>query len=184
MRRMTGLIALVLAVGLAASGCYGPFQLTRNLHNWNGKVGSKWGNEAAFIVLAWVPVYSLAMLGDALIFNSIEFWGRPNPITPSAAAPQTRTKRIVRKDAEAVLTRTASLEGEQFAIQQYQHGQPAGALRIRQVGDLTVGIDAAGQTLFTARTLEDGSIVVSDASGKEVARHAAGDVQRLASVRQ
>lgn len=184
MRRMRGIIALLLVVGLTTSGCYGPFQLTKNLYHWNGKVGSKWVNEAAFIVLAWVQIYSVAVLGDALIFNSIEFWGGKSPVTPSAASPQTRTKRIARKDAAAVLTRTASLDGEQFFIEQFQHGQPAGALRIRQVGDLTVGADANGETLFTARTLEDGSIVVTDASGKEIAHHSAADVQRLASARQ
>ena len=184
MRRMHGLIALVLAIGLATSGCYGPFQLTRNLHKWNGQVGTKWANEAVFLVLAWLPVYALATLGDALIFNSIEFWGRPNPITPSDASPQTRTKRIVRQDAEAVLTRTASAEGEQFFVEQFQHGRPAGALRIRQVGELTVGANQTGETLFTARTLADGSIVVNDAAGREIARHSADEVQRLASARQ
>ena len=158
--------------------------MTKNLHNWNGKVGTKWANETVFIVLAWVQVYSLAALGDALVFNSIEFWGGQNPITPSAAAPQTRTKRIVRKDAEALLTRTASAEGEQFFVEQFQHGRPAGTLRIRQLGDVTTGTDAAGHTLFTARTLEDGSVVVSDAAGREIARHSAEEMQRLASTRQ
>ena len=184
MRRMSGVIALALAAALATSGCYGPFQLTKNLYNWNGKVGSKWANEAAFIVLAWVPIYALTTLGDALIFNSIEFWGGTSPVKPSADGTRTRTKRIARRDAEAVLTRTAGIEGEQFLVEQYQHGRPAGALRIRQVGDVTVGANASGATLFTARTLEDGSIVISDAAGREIARHSAAEIQQLASARQ
>lgn len=172
MRRRSGIIAVMLAVGLATGGCYGPFQLTRNLHKWNGQVGSKWANEATFIVLAWLPIYGIATLADALVFNAIEFWGGENPIKPSAASPQTRTKRIARQDAEAVLTRTIGAEGEQWLIEQYQHGQAAGALRIQQRDGRTVGTDAAGQVLFTAQTLADGSIVVSDASGRDIARHA------------
>jgi hypothetical protein len=32
-----------------------------------------------------LPVYGLCTLGDALIFNSIEFWGGENPIQKASA---------------------------------------------------------------------------------------------------
>ena len=69
-----------LVLLIASSGCYGPFNLTKQVHHWNGDVGDKWVSEVVFIVLVIVPVYSFAMLGDAIIFNSIEFWGGDNPI--------------------------------------------------------------------------------------------------------
>ncbi len=68
-RMNVGLLAMVLFV----SGCYGPFNLTRRLYQWNGQVGAKWEREFVFILLAWAPVYSLAVFGDAVVFNSIEF---------------------------------------------------------------------------------------------------------------
>jgi hypothetical protein len=36
-------------------------------------------------VLTIIPVYGIAYLGDIIIFNSIEFWGGENPISPPPA---------------------------------------------------------------------------------------------------
>lgn len=77
----TTAIVLISTLSLAMSGCYGSFALTSKLHQWNGTVSnSKFVNELVFVGLCIVPAYELACLGDALIFNSIEFWGGSNPI--------------------------------------------------------------------------------------------------------
>lgn len=73
-------VALIASTGLMAS-CYGPFALTSKLHDWNGQVSdSKFVNELVFLGLCILPAYELCVLGDGLIFNSIEFWGGSNPI--------------------------------------------------------------------------------------------------------
>jgi hypothetical protein len=78
-------LASVLCLSIFAGGCYGPFNLTRQVHHWNGTVvENEWGQEGIFLGLAFLPVYFLAIAGDSLIFNSIEFWGGQNPI----AAPE------------------------------------------------------------------------------------------------
>ncbi len=78
-------LAGLLVFGSLTTSCYGPFQLTKNLHHWNGTVTSnEWGQEGLFLVLNIIPVYGICMLGDVLIFNSIVFWGGENPISPSA----------------------------------------------------------------------------------------------------
>ena len=82
--KVTALV-VVLCVGLLATSCYGPFTLTRRLHHWNGTVDGEWGNEGVFLLCAIIPVYGICMLGDALIFNSIQFWGGENPISPPMA---------------------------------------------------------------------------------------------------
>lgn len=84
MRKSLKLAALagVLALGTLSSGCYGPFHLTRNLHHWNGQaVENQWGKEGLYLLLT--PIYGLTIIGDSLIFNSIQFWGGENPIKPS-----------------------------------------------------------------------------------------------------
>lgn len=79
-------LAGVLCLCLFAGGCYGPFNLTRSLHQWNDSAfANDWAEEGAFLVMAYFPVYALCLLGDGLIFNSIQFWGGENPI----AAPTT-----------------------------------------------------------------------------------------------
>ena len=180
MSRQQRIGAALLGLAMFASGCYGPFNLTRRVHQWNSQVGDKWVQEMMFIVLVWAPVYELAALGDAVLFNTIEFWGGKNPVAPLAMGrsglPQ--TKRLARGEAEAVLTYTPGADA-QFLIEQFQRGQPAGSLRVEQRDGMTVGLDAENHILFTAQTLPDGSLVVRDASGKTLATYSARQVDRL-----
>jgi hypothetical protein len=76
-------LVVLLCLGVLMSGCYGPFNLTQRLYDWNGGFSNEWAREGVFI-LALFP-YGVCMLGDALIFNSIEFWGGDNPIDPPMA---------------------------------------------------------------------------------------------------
>lgn len=74
-------VALLVATVPSLTGCYGPFRLTSKLHAWNGEVSNKKGiQELVFLGLCILPAYEICTLGDALIFNSIEFWGGKNPI--------------------------------------------------------------------------------------------------------
>lgn len=75
------IIAMALAASLLSSSCLGSFQAFNNLKEWNqGVSDSKWVNNLIFWGLNIVPVYALFLVGDALIFNVIEFWSGSNPI--------------------------------------------------------------------------------------------------------
>ena len=179
MNRMQRMGAGLLALTLMFSGCYGPFRLTRKLHTWNGQVGEKWANEFVFLVLVWVPVYSLATLGDALIFNSVEFWTGDNPIESSKADQVgAQTKRIAQKDAEARLSRIAKADGNEFVIEQFKAGRPAESLHIQRRDGIMVASNGRGETLYTAQTLDDGSVVVRNADGKQVASRSREEIEQ------
>lgn len=170
MARSMRMAAGILALGLAAGGCYGPFNLTRRLYQWNGQIQGKWEKEFVFLILAYVPVYGLAVTADALIFNSMEFWTGNNPVDPpSKTSALPKTKRIVRGDAEVVLTYRPIASSPELTIEQFHRGRPAGTLRLQRRGAMTVGMDAKGEVLLTARTQPDGTVVVSDAQGRPVA---------------
>jgi hypothetical protein len=77
-------VSLLAFVLLAGPGCYGKFNLTRQVYAFNTNLGSKWVNEIIFILLS--PVYGFTMLGDTIIFNSFEFWGGDNPVSEPAVA--------------------------------------------------------------------------------------------------
>jgi len=165
-----------LALSLFASGCYGPFNLTRRLYRWNEQVGTKWEREFVFVLLAWAPVYAITMLGDAIVFNSMEFWTGKNPVdAPSMRSDLPQTKRIARGTAEAILTYTPTT----FQVQQFQQGQPAGSLRITQREDLAMGWNGDGKLLVTAQALPDGGVVIRDGQGKSMASYSAPEVQRV-----
>jgi len=80
MKKLKQTIALFLVTVLLTS-CYGSFQLTRSLWDWNGTVGDKFTNELVFLAFCIVPVYEVAAVVDALVLNSVEFWSGANPMS-------------------------------------------------------------------------------------------------------
>lgn len=87
-------LASLLILASMTTACYGPFNLTRNLWHWNGTFENKWGREGMYLVLTIVPVYPICVLGDALIFNSIEFWGGKNPIDLTVQTSDAETDQV------------------------------------------------------------------------------------------
>ena len=75
-------LASVLALPFAATtSCNGTFSAFNGLSDWNDDVTDQdWVNEIIFLGLIIVPVYQLALLGDVLIFNTVEYWSGDNPI--------------------------------------------------------------------------------------------------------
>lgn len=82
MKKITTIVAVILiaAMSVSLTGCYGSFSLTRKLYTWNGKVGDKYTNEAVFLALTIIPVYSVCTFIDAVFLNSIEFWTGKSPM--------------------------------------------------------------------------------------------------------
>lgn len=175
--------AAVMALALFASGCYGPFNLTRRLYQWNGQVSREKGDrEVLFLILLIVPVYGVTTLTDAIVLNSMEFWTGKNPVDRPNASwrdSQPRTKRLVRGDSSALLTYASTPAGAQLLIEQFRKGQAAGSLRLAQHRGMTVGLDGEGRVLFTASSASDGGIVIHNGAGEPVASYSAEDVERF-----
>ena len=173
----------LLALSLFASGCYGPFNLTRRLYRWNGQASNeKWGKEIVFLILALTPVYSLTTLADAIVFNSMEFWTGNNPVDPPSgrsALPQPTTKRITRGDDAAVLTYAQTTAGPPLIIVQFHRGQPAGRLTLAQGEGRAVSSDAEGNVLLTAQATPEGGVAVRNAQGQQVASYSADQVEQF-----
>jgi hypothetical protein len=74
------LIGLMI-VALSITGCTGSFNVTRNIYDLHSHRPQKLTDEIVF--LGCIPLYCGGILGDAIIFNSIEFWSGRNPIRSS-----------------------------------------------------------------------------------------------------
>ncbi|MEA1786574.1 DUF3332 domain-containing protein [Arenibacter sp. GZD96] len=86
----------VLSLSVLCSSCLGSFNAVSGLKAWNDDVSdSKFVNNALFWGLNIIPVYGLFVLGDALIFNVIEFWSGANPIAMEEGDQETQ---IVKRD--------------------------------------------------------------------------------------
>lgn len=82
MNKIIKFVAIIMVV-ILLSGCFGNFQLTRNLYTWNSQVGDKFVNTAVMWVLMIVPVYGVCGFIDLFVLNTIEFWTGDNPLTMS-----------------------------------------------------------------------------------------------------
>lgn len=101
-RTVKTLAIAVIASSVLLGGCMGKFALTKKLYKWNSTVGQdRWVNEIIFVGLAVIlPVYSLSLLADGIVFNSIQWWTGDNPV--ARAGDQ---QRVIGEDgSEALLT--------------------------------------------------------------------------------
>ena len=180
MRRPHRMAVALVALGFAASGCYGPFYLTRKVWKFNGEVSdNKWVVEVVHLICLALPIYSIAGAADGLIFNSIEFWTGSNPLSEASADGVKATRRIVRGDTEYLLKRVAGPAGDDLVIEQFRSGQPGQSLRLQRQGDQMVALNGEGVMLFRSRTEADGHVVITDATGQQVASYTDDESRRF-----
>lgn len=91
------LSSLIMGLCVIQTGCYGPFRLTRNLHEWNNNVGDQFINSLVFYAFLIIPVYQVSIFIDGVVFNTIEFWTGENPIYMRANQEEVR---IIKKDGK------------------------------------------------------------------------------------
>ena len=79
---------IITSVSVAAllTGCLGQNALFDTVQDWNADAtNNKFVNQGISFAFWWIPVYGLSLLGDIIIFNSIEFWTGTNPISKEGA---------------------------------------------------------------------------------------------------
>jgi len=77
-------IPFLLIGSLSFQSCIGSFSLTSKVYHWNRGVGNKFVQEVVFLAANIIPVYSITLLADGIILNTIEFWTGSNPIAMNA----------------------------------------------------------------------------------------------------
>lgn len=89
MKRKALLFSLI-ALLTFNTACYGPFNLTKKLHEWNGQVGDKFTNELVFFAFIVIPVYEATLFIDGVVLNTIEFWTGSNPVAMNEGESDTQ----------------------------------------------------------------------------------------------
>ena len=99
--------ALLLSLSVLFNSCIGSFQLTQKLYAWNRSADNdKWVNELIFIALSACQVYTIAVVIDSIVLNSIEFWTGENP------AADTQKRQI--KTEEGIFTISSNASGHKI----------------------------------------------------------------------
>ncbi len=133
--------------------CTGPFKLTKRVHKWQTSFENKWVDEVAFLGCVILPVYSLSTLGDAIIFNSIEFWTGDNPMDTVKLEKEGRTVTMTQQEDGSI---------------RISDGQRV--VRLERSANGVKAKDANGNLMYRAVEQEGGKVSVYDASGKLVNR--------------
>lgn len=78
------LTAALLAAPVLSTGCFGQFQIMRNLYGFNRTVSQdRFVRWAVFLAMNIAPVYPVGVIMDVFIANPVEFWTGDNPIKGS-----------------------------------------------------------------------------------------------------
>lgn len=118
---------VTVCLGAVSAGCYGKFQLTRNLYDVNRSVDDQYVRS----VLTWILIIPYAVTGllDFLVFNVIEFWTGQNPV-----AAGTVTREYADGAGKAVLTLSRQGEATTAVVSRFEGGVLVSTLRIRDDG--------------------------------------------------
>ncbi|MBP6671657.1 MAG: DUF3332 family protein [Bacteroidetes bacterium] len=155
-------IALLIAtMALMSVGCYGSFNLTKKVYNWNGSLGDKWVVELVFLAANIIPVYSIAGFIDVVILNSLEFWTGSNPVASSVTSEDGTTVAFNKEKNEMTL----SYGGKTFVI-------------TREEGRSVVK-DTEGNVLATAVSDANGTMNVVDAQGNILSSYSSSEVSAM-----
>lgn len=100
------------------TNCYGSFELTRNLYEWNGKVtNDEIANSVITFAFVVIPVYPAALFVDYAILNTIEFWTGENPIAMTDDAEE--IKWVDTREGKFCITASKY----QYKIDKYESGK-------------------------------------------------------------
>jgi hypothetical protein len=66
---------LIVALMPVFAGCFGQFQLTRDIYRFNHRAtNSAIMEQLAFWALVIIPVYPIALIVDVVVLNTLDFW--------------------------------------------------------------------------------------------------------------
>jgi hypothetical protein len=164
------------------TACYGPFNLTRNVYQWNSnikgssEVNEKWMKELVFFGMIIIPVYMFSALLDAFIFNSIQFWSGNNPVKANETGDDGAT-RVVRLGG---LTVTMAETDRGTAVTYERNGIVERRAIIETSATGYRLIDDTGALLAEAEMGQNGSVTLLDQDCQVVKRWSSDQLLALA----
>ncbi|GHT40294.1 membrane protein [Bacteroidia bacterium] len=173
--------AVLLSSSVLFSSCIGSFTLSRKVLAWNQSVGDQWINELIFVALAVVQVYTISVLIDGVVLNSIEFWTGENPASADVQVKQVETKN-------GLVTITTDANGHKIQkegsdeIVEFRFNKAENSWSLEALGETTPLVQFTGENQAKVY-LADGSTmtVTTDQAGVLALRQALGNAAFFAN---
>lgn len=171
--RLFLLTTLALLAVFFFLGCYGEFPITRIVHDFNGEVTDvRLVHTIIFWIFLIIPVYSIAMLADAIIFNLIEFW----------TGETINTVEVIKDDGSRIVL--APSENQQEAI--LTISDPKGnvqLIRFVKRDQFTCDVlDENSEIIGTAHVKINGDILLTDSNGRVIQRIKLSDYKKIQDI--
>ena len=150
-------LLVVLLMVTVLCGCFGKFQLTRNLYSWNKDVGNKWAQEVVFLLLAVLPVYEVVGIMDIVFFNTLEFWTGENPLE----------SRVI-EQGDKKLVMNYNQRRDLIEVKIFSCGKLMETIVLARSEKGVELLNSEGELLYSSCLDKEGGIRVSDARGRHV----------------
>jgi hypothetical protein len=160
---MKKIVASVLIAAFIATGCTGSFNLTRKVYNFHRSQSDKWADELCFLLVALIPVYSLATLADAIVFNSIEFWSGKNPVEMASANGKDKVRMSYN-----------SQTGQVHVASNGNHG-----IIFERSNTAVTAKNEQGQVLYSSVQNDKGDVAIYDGKGNLIKEYPSGQIALL-----
>lgn len=155
-------ICSLVVVGLlfGTAGCYGSFKLTNIVYDVNGQVRPGLLRQVTFWVFLIIPVYEVAVLGDIVILNLIEFWTGAD-FGGFSRSGEADNLEFVMTPAEDGRTADLTVRRDNETV--------ARATFVRISDDVCEARSPKGRLLAKAVRTDDGKLCLQDAEGNSIA---------------
>lgn len=171
---------MLLSLGLfGLAGCWGSFNLTGKVYDWNGSFNSKWASWAVFLVFIILPVYEITLFVDAIALNTIEFFSGRNPVNRSADLGNGQ-RLVMSGNEERTRVRVEHYEGDRLVRAFHVERLAGDELRISDV-DGRARLHVAGHRGGARLRDEEGRTIADlDRKAYEAAANAGQEGQSIA----
>lgn len=153
------LLGLAL-VAVIAAGCTGTFPLTNELYQFH-REKDRWVDEALFLVFAVTPVYGTALIADAVLLNSIEFWTGKNPLEAGGdkTIPDGDREVIAGEGEESV---TMRYDPDTRVVEVYPDAGAGEPFYLAATPSGVIAMDKGGKVLYSSQRDSLGGVRVED----------------------
>jgi len=158
---MKRLIAVLCILLMSLTACTGSFRLTGKVYDIHRSQSDKWVDELIFLGVVIVPIYGIAMLADAIVFNSIEFWSGKNPVTA-----KTGVQEKVNENAGEKVVMHHDVETGRIEIRATTQDE---AIYLDRTENGIVVRNEKGDIIYKTQRDSDGTLSVLDANGNVLA---------------
>ncbi|MFN7135691.1 MAG: DUF3332 family protein [Myxococcales bacterium] len=149
--------AILALCVVSSAGCFGRFPLLHKVYEFNQGIGNKLLRQLLFWGLLIIPVYEVAALADAVIFNLVEFW------TGGGAGGEFEARLD-----DGSLLKSERLSASTLVLRRTVDGRVVSELTFEHQGDAALLVRDGERVIASLERRGDGALRIATAAGERI----------------